>query len=294
MFFEAAQSFARAQIPEEILAALRVGQMTALEKPDGGIRGIVVGDVIRQLVAKTISEQFTKRFEAATMPFQFALSTRAGCESIAHMVQTCTDADPRTTLFSIDGVGAFDLVSRRAMLIALHDMPDGTSILPFVLQFYGHPSTHLWEDENGVVHEIQQGGGGEQGDPLLPALFALGQHRALIAIQESLRPTEKLMAFHDDVYVLTSPERVGPVEESVELELWEHARVRVNQGKTQVWNRCGDRPPNCEHLFNTDGEPNDAWRGDHDLPTDRQGVKILGTPLLARALRPSRARQEDW
>ena len=127
------------------------------------------------------------------------------------------------------------------MLTALHDMPDGTSILPFVLQFYGHPSTHLWEDENGVVHEIQQGEGGEQGDPLMPALFALGQHRALIAIQESLRPTEKLMAFHDDVYVL-SPERVGPVEESVELELWEQARIRVNQGKTQVWNRCGDRP----------------------------------------------------
>ena len=53
----------------------------------------------------------------------------------------------------------------------------------------------------------------------------------------------------------------------------------MNQGKTRVWNRCGDRPPNCEHLFNTDGEPNDASRGDHDLPTDRQGVRILGTPL---------------
>ena len=53
----------------------------------------------------------------------------------------------------------------------------------------------------------------------MPALFALGQHQALIAIQESLRPTEKIMAFHDDVHVLTSPERVGPVEECVELEL---------------------------------------------------------------------------
>ena len=63
------------------------------------------------------------------MPFQFSLSTRAGCESIAHVVQTCTDVDPRTTLLSIDGAGAFDLISRRAMLTALHDMPDGTSIL---------------------------------------------------------------------------------------------------------------------------------------------------------------------
>ena len=46
---KAAQSFARAQIPEEILAALRGGQMTALEKPKRGICGIVVGDVIRRL-----------------------------------------------------------------------------------------------------------------------------------------------------------------------------------------------------------------------------------------------------
>ena len=52
---------------------LRESQMTALKKPKGGIRGIVVGDVIRQLVAK----QFLSSFEtvrAATMPFQFALS----------------------------------------------------------------------------------------------------------------------------------------------------------------------------------------------------------------------------
>ena len=54
-------------------------------------------------------------------------------------------------------------------------------------------------------------------------------------------------------------------------ELWEHAKIRVNQGKTQVWNRCGDHPPNCEH--NTDGELNNAWQGDHDLPTDSTSSK---------------------
>ena len=46
----------------------------------------------------------------------------------------------------------------------------GDVILPFVLQFCGRPSTLLWEDEEGVVREIQQGEGGEQDDPLMPAL----------------------------------------------------------------------------------------------------------------------------
>ena len=34
--------------------------MTALQKPDGGVRGIVVGDVFRRVVARTIAQQYAK------------------------------------------------------------------------------------------------------------------------------------------------------------------------------------------------------------------------------------------
>ena len=179
-----------------------------------------------------LAKQFMTRFEDATKPFQYALSTRAGCESIAHVVQVMTDRDPNCTVLSIDGVGAFDLVSRRAMMTAVHNMDQGEKLIPFLLQFYGHPSTHLWEDEEGTVHEIQQGEGGEQGDPLMPALFAVGQHQAL-------------QAFLDDVCVLSNPDRISEVEGSVERELWDHARIQVNHGKTQVWNRSGVSPTQC-------------------------------------------------
>ena len=175
------------------------------------MRGIVVGDVIRRLVAKTMAKQFMARFEIATKPFQCALATRAGCESIALAVQVASDRDPRETELSFDGVGAFDLISRRAMMSAVHRMPDGDTLFPYVLQFYGHPSTHLLDDEEGVVHEIRQGESGEQGDPLMPALFALGQHQALEAIQGSLQPSEILTAFLDDVHVTTLPDRVTTV-----------------------------------------------------------------------------------
>ena len=279
-FFEVSQAFAQAKIPDEIVSALRVGQLTALEKPNGGVRRTVVGDVIRRLVAKTMSQQFMARFEDATKPFQYALSTRAWCESIAHVVQALTDNNAATTVLSIDGVGAFDLISRRAMMEALHKMPDGDVILPFVLQFYGRPSTHLWEDEEGVVREIQQGEGGKQGDPLMPALFALGQHQALVAVQETLQPSERLLAFLDDVYVASVPARIATVEESLEDKLWRHARISINQVKTQVWNRSGETPPACEHLFfDANGEPSGVWRGDHSLPTHEQDITILGTPL---------------
>ena len=47
-------------------------------------------------------------------------------------------------------------------------------------------SEYLWEDSSGTVHTIPQGEGGEQGDPLMPLLFAVGQHEALEAINGQL------------------------------------------------------------------------------------------------------------
>ena len=46
--------------------------------------------------------------EAATAPYQYVLSTRAGTECIAHILQTLTDDNLRTTVLSIDGMGAFE------------------------------------------------------------------------------------------------------------------------------------------------------------------------------------------
>ena len=91
----------------------------------------------------------------------------------------CCTHVAEATIISNDGVGANDLMSRNEMLEGLLRMEDGDQLVLFVRCFYGSPSTCLWEDEMGVTHETHQGEGGEQGDPLMPLLFALGQHRSL-------------------------------------------------------------------------------------------------------------------
>ena len=106
LFGEVAGQFARGLMPEEVLQPVKLGRMSALPKPDGGVRGIVVGDVFRRVVARTIAQQFTPLAGAATHPFQHALSSRAGTECVAHIVQTLSELDPRSTILSIDGVGA--------------------------------------------------------------------------------------------------------------------------------------------------------------------------------------------
>ena len=52
------------------------------QKPSGGVRGIVTGDVIRRVVARTIAQQISEAVEAAT---------KAGCECVAHAVQALTE-----------------------------------------------------------------------------------------------------------------------------------------------------------------------------------------------------------
>ena len=200
--------------PNEVIRMLRMGRMTALQKPRGGVRGMVAGDIVRRLVSRAMAKQLGEAFEQGTAHIQCALSTRAGCECVSHVLQGLTDLDDRATVMSIDGIGAYDSISRRAMLEGLRSVSNGVAV-PF-------------------VHDISQGEGGEQGDALMPALFSLGQHNALVAVAAELHPTEKLFAFLDDIYVVCAPDRVATIYSALQNNLWWHARIRVNLGKTQL------------------------------------------------------------
>ena len=134
----------------------------------------------------------------------------------------------------------------------------------------------------GMAHRIQQGEGGEQGDALMPLLFAVGQHRALEAVRGRLLPTEKLLAFLDDVYVVCAPERVAVVHGALREELWRHAGIRVHNGKTQLWNRSGRRPAGADEMEAEARQVDPlarVWRGCAGLPAEERGVEVLGTPL---------------
>ena len=243
------------------------------------MRGIVAGDIVRRLVARTISQQLAERVQAATAPFQYALSTRAGCECVAHALQGITEISATATITSIDGISAFDLISRRAMLEGVRGVHEG--VVPFVSMFYSSPSGYLWQDSSGTTHTIVQGEGGEQGDPLMPLLFSLGQHPALVSVQQQLNDGEHLFAYLDDIYVVTEPGRVRTVITLLENALWQRAGISIHQGKTKIWNRAGVEPPGCqilERLARVVDPSAHVWRGP-DLPPHLQGIKILGTPV---------------
>ena len=98
--------------------------MTALRKPDGGIRGIATGDVFRRLVSRTLAKTWASTFDAATRPFQHALSARSGMDALVARLRMALETDPD------DGRSAYDTVSRAAFLAKLRQV--APALLPFV------------------------------------------------------------------------------------------------------------------------------------------------------------------
>ena len=160
MLFVGGEMFSRGQIPHDIEQLVKLG----------GVRGIVAREVIRRKVARTIAQQLNSAAAAATAPFQHALTTRAGCECVSHALQAICELDENATVTSIDGVSAYDTISS-SHAVGLERVPGGGAASPFVRLFYSEPSAYIWEDDDGVVHTIHQGEGGEWGVPLHATLI---------------------------------------------------------------------------------------------------------------------------
>ena len=188
------------------------------------------------------------------------------------MVQASTEFNESATIVSVDAVGAYDLVSRTAMLSGLMDMEEGDRLLPFSVLFYSDRSTFLWDDEVGDTHKIRQGEGGDQGDAWMPLLFSLGQHGARKAVARGLEEGERLF------YVICRPDRVQAVHRIMVWELWDYVRISLHNGRYGTGEASPQWlvQPQMASKKNPDAV---VWRGDASLPTPRQGLLILETPV---------------
>ena len=161
------------------------------------------------------------------------------------------------------------------MFQALLSNPDLAPLLPYARTFYGRESRYVWFDDHGVDHTIHQGEGVEQGDALSPALFSLALNLALVEANAALEPGEALIAYLDDVYILTRPERARAAFDAVTRVIEDRAGIRSNMGKCACWHaRGGEPPPGIAEL----GGPDDrVWRGDGAAA--ERGLIILGNPV---------------
>ena len=98
-----------------------------------------MGDALRRITGRVLAQAYATQLQQACLPYQFGLNTRAGTEAPARVLKVATEIDPRATIPSVDAAGAYDHVSRGAMLEALHE---GLSCSRFFL-LPGSSTPHL-------------------------------------------------------------------------------------------------------------------------------------------------------
>ena len=144
--------------------------------------------------------------------------------------------------------------------------PRCAAILPFVKLFYGRHPRSFGKTKRGLSSAVQAEGG-EQRDPLMPALFALGVAPAPEAVQAEMQPNERVRASLDDVYVTSHPPRVAHLLARLQHHLFAQAHIRLTPTKARV---TAPVAPDGSGML---------WVGDAGFPASERGLRILGTPL---------------
>ena len=164
-------------LPQEFAPLLCSSNLIPLNKKDGGIRPIAVGDTTRRIIGKTLLRSEGVRNELGSLqPRQVGVGVRNATEMVGMGLQRVVDAlDPKEdwVTLQIDVSNAFNSVNREAILQGAEKK--ATGLFNWLAFCYGQKSplfcqgSFLCWSHQGVHH----------GDPCGPAACALGLDEAL-------------------------------------------------------------------------------------------------------------------
>ena len=101
----------------------------------------------------------------------------------------------------------------------------------------------------------------------MPALFSLGINHAPRETRRHLRDDEMMMAYLDDLYVITEPSRAKAAYDVVTDSIHNHCGICPKFGKIVCYSMSGGA---CSEGM----KELDVWKA--DLPANQNGIRILG------------------
>lgn len=168
--------------------------LIALEKLNGDVRPIAIGEVWYRLAAMCAMEAVGKELGRTLAPLQVGVGVPSGAETVAHSISAALEKDPDCIVLTADEKNAFNEIFRDPIARAL--LKFSPELYPLFQFGYGGPTLlHVVGAAPGTVIESQRGV--RQGDPLGPLFFALGFHEVLTRIAAEV-PEAPHMSYLDD------------------------------------------------------------------------------------------------
>ena len=222
------------QVPEETLNAVASARIIPLIKPNGKIRPIACGTVLRRIVAAAVTKHITPMIAKTINPHQYAIGKANGAEELHKYTQARLDQDKNTAILSIDIAAAFSDVHHSAVLTAIQTHhPD---LEPLLRPWITAQARYLCNLGSETL-TLTSPRGVPMGCPLAAAAFALTLHTALAKIDLELtqtEPTTTITAYMDDINILTRHQFMPQALTAIERNL-NALGLQLNSSKTECW-----------------------------------------------------------
>ena len=120
-------SFLLGELPDECMDANLGARLLAARKPNGGVRPLACGSVIRRLAAKAACAVHKEELKQACGPDQYGVGRKAGCEVVHKCITAMTDEDDSRVVLAFDCTNAFNILPRTRVRDAVRSRAPGLS-----------------------------------------------------------------------------------------------------------------------------------------------------------------------
>ena len=177
-----------------------VSRLVPIEKADGGIRPIALGDTTIRLFGRMVTTRYTpvalKQFGVIQLGYGIADGVAVAAHSLQSVANRVLQDNSDMILVGDDKHNAFNSISRKVIDDKLQEtLPQ---LVDFFRWSYGE-SSDLIDNEGNVI--CQSSCGVKQGDPIGSFCFDLATIDGLQHLQDKYRTLGvRVIAIHDDVY----------------------------------------------------------------------------------------------
>ena len=164
-------------IDPSTIEPLVASRLIPLDKGEGAVRPIGVGEVIRRICGKCVMNIAKRDVVEASGSLQLCAGQKSGSEAAIHAMHRIFEADDTDAVLLVDASNAFNALNRAA---ALHNIRVLCPVIAvYAINTYRH-SARLFITGG---KEITSAEGTTQGDPLAMALYALSIQPLITSLQ---------------------------------------------------------------------------------------------------------------